>query len=136
MNSCSLTRFLRLVDAPQNGRGVVVIILSFRHGPFIARRFLKPLGIIGLLAEGHGVANTLSGIAARFLAVSVVVVPGVVVHLLCVLLKANHRKASVVACSCRLAAIEMPDTAIMGDRRWVLDVPRGSVRASIGATRQ
>lgn len=59
----SLTAILRLADAPQNVRGFIVIILYVRHGPFIARGFCKPLGIIEFLAEGHGVADTLSRIA-------------------------------------------------------------------------
>lgn len=79
------------------------------------------LRIIELLAEGHGVANTVWYIATRAHAVGVVVITRIVVHLLRVLFEANHREACVVAGSRRFAAIEMPDAPIIGVGfgRWI-----------------
>ena len=116
MTRSSCTAILRLVDAPQNVWSFIVIILHFRHGPFVARGFRKVLRIIELLAEGHGVANALANIATGFLAVAAVVVSWIVVHLLRILFEANHRVATVITCSWRFTAVEMPGAAIMGVR--------------------
>ena len=76
--------------------------------------FESPCGSLSFWLKGMALQTLFPASQPDFLRVGVIAVCGVLVHLLRVLLEADHREASVVACSRRFAAIEMPDAAIMG----------------------